>query len=170
MTGSLFNNYLVTNLEMSQSIAEGIFLSRHTGIPQDNKIITAQSASYFAQLSNIGIPNTMCPTWNQIYVARVGLVTLTINLSAQYTGSVWHLIASTDGTALNTTIAVSGKYYYYYGGTLHTNQPFTITVSSGDTTNYTVVTSNPTYAYMTSISPDSSTSQKYLMGDALYIS
>lgn len=171
MTGSLFNNYLVTNLEMSQSIANGTFTVKNTGIPQDNIAITAYSASYYTQLSGLGLSNQMYPSWGQLYAARPSITSVLISPTYEQTGyntfNVVFTATTSEGSLINvdTNVTVLGAYSYSVGHVYYHNT-FSITISSGTNSNYFTITPCNTILNINinSLYPTASPNQRYLIG------
>jgi len=171
MTGSLFNTSLVTNLELSQSIANGIFTVNNTGIPQDNKIVTAYSASYYTQLTNLGYPSNQCPTWQDLYAAAVSRTPITINPSGILVDGVYNVRVKTSSIS---GVAVDVNCYcevVYYSGVMTSNyMTQLLTIASGDTQQLFPITSATHIQYVSIylISPTASPTQRYIAGPNYY--
>ena len=174
MTGSLFNNYLVTNLEMSQSIANGTFTVKNTGIPQDNIAITAYSASYYTQLSGLGLSNQMCPSWGQLYAANASLIKVTINPEVNYYSlGGYYVIYVTCGNSLFVDTNVVCRCAISYTTLVRSfNIISNITIVNGDGVGSISMSTDVTavnYVNILSISPLCSSTQRYLIGPPIYL-
>ena len=168
MTGSAFTNYLTTYLEASQSISNGTFSRRSSGIPQTNYAITAGDAMKYMNINSLPMTSNQYPTWGQLVAAKPTNVPVYITSHLQDTGdNFYNLYINTIG-GVNVDTDVTGSVYVN-SYDVH-NNPVTRTVKlsipSGSNTspaNYTYYI-NPV-AYLGTITPLSSADQVYYNGD-----
>ena len=167
MTGSAFPNSLVTYLEVSQSVVNGIFLGG-SAIPQTNTCITAYSASVLLEINSLYLPNNQCPTWGQLYAARPTLTPVTITPTYSIaSGYKQYLITVSGNIAVDTPVAATVNYNYTNSGGKNANGIIVLTIPSGSS--YTSSYVSPLYSApnvsISNLSPAASTDQYYLIGN-----
>lgn len=171
MTGSAFTNYLTTYLEASQSIVNGTFTAKTTGIPQTNYAITAGDAMKYMNINSLPMTSNQYPTWGQIYASRPAITPIYIIASAYSEGGTNYLyditISTTEGDFVDTNVSA----YVYINYTTLYGKPATstlhLTIPNGSRISPVTVL-GPLYGHVTvnlgSISPLSSIDQQYLNG------
>jgi len=169
LTGSLFPNNLVTYLEVSQSVVNGIFLGG-AAIPQTNTCITAYSASVLLEINSLYLPNNQCPTWGQLYAARPTLSNVTVVPTYAAAGGYkqYLITVSTNGSIAvdtNVTSLISYSYNNINGDYVSSNLVLTIPSGSYYTSSYVSPLYSKPSVNITYLSPLSSIDQKYLIGN-----
>ena len=65
-----FDNYLFTYSEMSASIADGTFVQKTPGCPDNTTCVRVDSASLFIHIDPLFLSDNLHPTWKTVYDKR----------------------------------------------------------------------------------------------------